>query len=80
MKSKALRTKHNEWSTLCNTKATRWWFVATLNAQSVELSYAWFSQIGSHMHHLVHFVGYNMLTKFQFHCSITCRDILYFVF
>ena len=21
-----------------------------------------------------------MLTKFQFHCSITCRDILYFVF
>ena len=32
------------------------------------------------IHHLVHFLGYNMLTKFQFHCSITCRDILYFVF
>ena len=28
----------------------------------------------------MHFLGYNMLTKFQFHCSITCRDILYFVF
>ena len=32
------------------------------------------------IHHLVHFLGYNMLTKFQFHCSITCRDILYFLF
>ena len=32
------------------------------------------------MHHLVHFFGYHMFTKFQFHCSITCRDILYFVF
>ena len=56
MKSKALRrpdnyqtTKHNEWSTLCNTKATRWSFVATQNAQSVELSYAWFLQIGSQL-------------------------------
>ena len=28
----------------------------------------------------MHFLGYNMLAKFQFHCSITCRDILYFVF
>ena len=27
----------------------------------------------------MHFLGYSMLTKSQFHCSITCRDILYFV-
>jgi len=29
------------------------------------------------IHHLLHFIGYNMLIKFQFHCIITCRDILY---
>ena len=28
----------------------------------------------------MHFLGYIMLTKFQFHCSVTCSDILYFVF
>ena len=28
----------------------------------------------------MHFLDYIMLTKFQFHYSITCRDILYFVF
>ena len=56
MKIKALRktdnyqtTMHNEWSMLCNTKATGWLIIATQNAQSVELSYAWFSQIGSHI-------------------------------
>ena len=56
MKSKALRrtdndqtTKHNEWSTLGNTKVTHWLSVARHNAQSIELSYAGFSQIGSQM-------------------------------
>ena len=32
------------------------------------------------MHHVAHFLVYNMLAKFQLFCIITCRDILYFVF
>ena len=32
------------------------------------------------MHHVAHFLVYNVLTKFQLFCIITCRDILYFVF
>ena len=30
--------------------------------------------------HVVHFLVYNVLAKFQLFCIITCRDILYFVF
>ena len=32
------------------------------------------------MHHVAHFLVYNVLAKFQLFCVITCRDILYFVF
>ena len=32
------------------------------------------------MHHVAHFLVYNVLAKFQLFCIITCRDILYFVF
>ena len=32
------------------------------------------------MHHVAHFLVYNVLAKFQLFCLITCRDILYFVF
>ena len=32
------------------------------------------------MHHVAHFLVYNLLAKFQLFCIITCRDILYFVF
>ena len=32
------------------------------------------------MHHVAHFLVYNVLAKFQLICIIACRDILYFVF
>ena len=32
------------------------------------------------MHHVAHFLVYNVLAKFQLFCIITCRGILYFVF